>query len=259
VPTAEWRLVDDLDRARSATEQMAADEALLDSVAAGAPPALRLYRWDPPALSLGRFQPDDDVDHDACRRHGVEVVRRPTGGRGLLHGGDLTYAAVLPRPEGSAGGVDAVYAQIAACLIDGLRRVGVEAAIARHDGPAGPVCFAGQQGADLRVGERKVCGSAQVRRDGAVLQHGSILLDRLAIDETDLLRPAPGAGAVTRERLREATVTLGELGAPTDARVVADALVEGFAMTLDLRFHVTVDLEWRARPGRTEVSTARRG
>jgi lipoate-protein ligase A len=222
---------------------MAADEALLDSVAAGAPPALRLYRWVPPALSLGRFQPDDDVDVDACARLGVEVVRRPTGGQGLLHGADLTYAVALPRPEGAAGGVDAVYALLAGALIGGLARIGVEAAIARHDGPAGPVCFAGQQGADLRVGERKLCGSAQVRRDGAVLQHGSILLGRLPFDETDVLRPRPGAAATTRAQLRDATVTLAELGAPCDARVVADALVEGFAATLDLRFVLSVDLQ----------------
>jgi lipoate-protein ligase A len=229
---------------------MAADEALLESVAAGEPPALRLYRWAPPALSLGRFQPDDDVDVDACTRLGVEVVRRPTGGQGLLHGGDLTYAVALCRPDGAAGGVDAVYTLLAGALIDGLARIGVDAAIARHDGPAGPVCFAGQQGADLRVGERKVCGSAQVRRDGAVLQHGSILLTRLPFDETDVLRPRPGAPATTRAQLRDATVTLEELGAPTDARVVADALVEGFAATLDLRFALSIDLQSspRVRP-----------
>ena len=110
----------------------------------------------------------------------------------------------------------------------------MEAAVARHDGPAGPVCFAGQQGADLRVGERKLCGSAQVRRAGAVLQHGSILLERLPFDETDLLLSRPGTPGVTRARLRAATVTLGELGATTDPYEVADALVEGFRTTLDL-------------------------
>ena len=78
---------------------MAADLALLDAVAAGGPPALRVYQWSPPALSLGRFQPEDDVDHDACRRAGVEVVRRPTGGRALLHGGDLTYAVAVRPPR----------------------------------------------------------------------------------------------------------------------------------------------------------------
>jgi lipoate-protein ligase A len=227
---------------------MAADVALLESVAAGAPPALRLYGWDPPAVSLGHFQPDD-VDRDACARLGVDVVRRPTGGQGLLHGGDLTYAVVLPRPAGRAGGVVAVYDLLASCLIAGLARVGVEAAVARHDGPAGPVCFAGQQGADLRVGDAKVCGSAQVRRGGAVLQHGSILLRRLHFDETDLFRPRPGAAPVTREQLRAVTVTLAELGAPDDARTVADGLVEGFRETLDLDLTVGLDLPSSPRVG----------
>jgi lipoate-protein ligase A len=190
------------------------------------------------------------VDGAACDRLGVEVVRRPTGGRGLLHGADLTYAVAMPRPTGPDGGVDAVYRRLAGALIDGLQRLGVTAAVARHDGPSGPVCFAGQQGADLRVGERKLCGSAQVRRAGAVLQHGSILLDRLPFDETDLLVLRPGAPTltrVTRARLRTATVTLAELGATTDPYAVAHALVEGFRSTLDLDF--------TARVG----STARRG
>jgi lipoate-protein ligase A len=243
----EWRLVDDvdpdpghaLDAPIDAAGQMACDLALLAGVADGAPPALRFYRWNPPALSLGHFQPDADVDHDACRRLGVEVVRRPTGGRALLHGGDLTYAVALARPSGDAGKVDAVYGYLARGLIAGLARLGVDAAIARHDGPAGPVCFASQQGADLRVGDRKLCGSAQVRRGGAVLQHGSVLLRRLPFDETDLL-VAPGGGAAEREqskvRLRAATVTLEDLGAPTEPREVAAALAAGFADALDLSF-----------------------
>jgi len=243
---------------------MAADAALLDGVAAGGAPALRLYRWVPPALSLGRFQPDDDVDVDACARLGVDVVRRPTGGQGLLHGPDLTYAVAMPLPVGTAGSVDAVYRLLAGALIAGLAHLGVDAAIARHDGPAGPVCFAGQQGADLRVGDRKVCGSAQVRRDGAVLQHGSILLTRYPFDETDLLRPRPGSKPVTRAQLRDATVTLEELGASTDPRVVADALIHGFVTTLGLAFDLTVDLtvdlQSSPRPvARARVSTARRG
>jgi lipoate-protein ligase A len=246
-----WRLIDDLDASLDAAGQMAADEAMLDAVAAGAPSALRLYRWVPPALSLGRFQPIDDVDADACARLGVEVVRRPTGGQGLLHGGDLTYAVAMPLPAGTAGGVDAVYRWIADALIAGLARVGVTAAVARHDGPAGPVCFAGQQGADLRIDDRKVCGSAQVRRDGAVLQHGSILLTRLVFDETDLLHPRPGAPAVTRERLRAATVTLDDVGAPSDPYVVANAVIEGFEAVHGLTF----DLESTPRV----ASTTRRG
>jgi len=251
---ATWRLLDDLDAGIDAEGQMAADAALLADVAGGAPPALRLYRWVPPALSLGRFQPDTDVDRAACARLGVPVVRRPTGGRGLLHGGDLTYAVAMPRPAGAAGRVDAVYELLAAGLVAGLARLGVEAAVARHDGPSGPVCFAGQQGADLRVGERKLCGSAQVRQGGAVLQHGSILLERLPFDETSLMTAPPevGAvsslmtappevGAVTSAELQAATVTLAELGAPTGPHTVAAALVEGFAAALDLQFTSRVE------------------
>jgi lipoate-protein ligase A len=229
-----WRIVDDLGTSLDAAGQMAADLALLDEVAEGAPPALRVYRWSRPALSLGRFQRDDDVDDAGCRHHEVEVVRRPTGGRALLHGADLTYAVAMPRPSGAQGSVDAVYLLLAGALTVGLARLGVEAAVARSDGPAGPVCFASQQGADLRVGERKLCGSAQVHRDGVVLQHGALLLDRLPFDETDLLR---GAGmSEGRTRLRSATVTMQELGAPTDVRRVAGALVDGFAEALDLRW-----------------------
>jgi lipoate-protein ligase A len=83
VSTTAWRLLDDLDRDLDAVAQMQADLAVLEQVSAGAPPALRLYRWRPPALSLGRFQDDGDVDRDACDRFGIEIVRRPTGGRAL--------------------------------------------------------------------------------------------------------------------------------------------------------------------------------
>jgi lipoate-protein ligase A len=232
-----WRLLDDLHAPpRAAAGQMEADLALLGSVAAGREPALRLYRWAPPALSLGRFQPASDVDGDTCARLGVEIVRRPSGGRGLLHGADLTYAVALPRPPGASGRVSAVYELVAGALIAGLARLGVTASVARRDGPAGPVCFAAQQGADLRVGDRKLCGSAQARRDGAVLQHGSILLTRFEFDETDLLRAPADGPPLDRAGLRAATVTLEELGAPAGASEVAAALLEGFRDTLDVEF-----------------------
>ncbi|HXY94448.1 MAG TPA: biotin/lipoate A/B protein ligase family protein [Acidimicrobiia bacterium] len=229
-----WRLLDDLGRRSDADGQMAADVALLDEVAAGAPPALRLYRWAPPALSLGRFQPDAHVKTGVCARLGVEVTRRPTGGKALLHGADLTYAVALPRPAGRAGTVDGVYTRLAASLLAGLARLGVAAAVARHGaGPAaGPACATAMQGADLRVGERKLCGSAQARARGAVLQHGSILLDRLDFDESDLLV----VDRATCDSVRGATITMRELGAPHDPEVVGAAVVQGFAETLDVDF-----------------------
>lgn len=218
---------------------MEADLACLDDVAAGAAPVLRLYTWAGPALSLGRFQPESDVDWDACLARGVEVVRRPTGGRALLHGADLTYAVALPRPPGAAGHVDALYRTLARALIAGLAELGVTATIGSDRGPAGPACFAAAQGADLRVGDRKLCGSAQVQRGSAVLQHGSVLLDRLPFDELDLLtRPVPGDPVAERAHrdLRARSVTLRELGADPTPAVVGAAIVAGFAATLDLDF-----------------------
>jgi lipoate-protein ligase A len=216
---------------------MAADLACLDEVAAGESPVLRLYSWTPPALSLGRFQPETDVDLAACRRHGVEVVRRPTGGRALLHGGDLTYAVAMRRPSGAAGHVNALYGTIAGALIAGLAGLGVAAEIGADPGPSGSVCFAAAQGADLRVGDRKVCGSAQVQRGHVVLQHGSVLLHRLPFDELDLLTvEGPRDLEAERARLLDRSVTLAELGVASDPTVVAGSIVGGFETALDVTF-----------------------
>jgi lipoate-protein ligase A len=225
---------------------MAADLACLDEVVAGGPPVLRLYTWQPPALSLGRFQPETDVDREACAARGVEVVRRPTGGRALLHGADLTYAVALRRPPGPTGHVDALYRRLAGGLIAGLARLGVTATVGTDAGAAGPACFAAAQGADLRVGERKVCGSAQVQRGPVVLQHGSVLLDRLPFDELDLLARPPGRSdgdaARAHRTLRARSVTLTELGVVATPGAVASALTAGFAGTLDLDFGSRVRL-----------------
>ena len=136
---------------------------------------------------------------------------------------------------------------LAGGLIAGPGRASASTAeVARHDGPAGPVCFAAQQGADLRVGDRKLCGSAQVRRRGAVLQHGSILLDRLPFDETDLLVACPGTPTVTRAPARRHRHAGRSCGVADRPRVVADAVVEGFRTALDL--------DLRPRPHRGRVA-----
>jgi lipoate-protein ligase A len=240
---SEWRLVDDIGVARDAAAQMDADLACLDEVAAGAPPVLRFYRWSGPALSLGRFQPEDDVDRDACWQRGVEVVRRPTGGRALLHGADLTYAVAMPRPAGEAGHIEALYRRLAGALIAGLAELGVTATIGSDRGASGPACFSVAQGADLRVGDRKLCGSAQVQRGGVVLQHGSILLDRLPFDELDLLHPDSRRQEVEEARrvLRARSVTLRELGVEWSSAAVASAIAGGFVAALDLEFVSRVD------------------
>src|SRR5436190_3445677 len=143
---AGWRLL--LDPPAEGVWNMAVDEVLLDGVAAGsAPPTLRFYAWSPACLSLGYFQPFSVVNLEGCRGLGVEVVRRPTGGRAILHDRELTYSVVLPASTlGHDGGVLPSYRRLSVALQDGLRRLGITAMLAPESAaggsPAhGPACF----------------------------------------------------------------------------------------------------------------------
>src|ERR1700730_5264647 len=178
---AAWRLL--LDPPAAGGWNMAVDEVLLDGVAEGsAPPTLRFYEWTPPCLSLGYFQPIDVVDVDGCRALGVEVGRRPAGGRAILHDRELTYSVALPASVlGHDGGVLPSYYRLSLALQDGLRRLGVPAVLAPESaasGPTahGPVCFDRPSAHEILLHGRKLVGSAQMRRGGAILQHGSILI-----------------------------------------------------------------------------------
>ncbi len=219
---------------RSGAANMALDAATLAAVEAGeAPPTLRLYGFEPPALSLGYGQPDDDVDREACRRLGIDVVRRPTGGRAVLHEHEFTYALVVPiadpRFPPTVAGSYQVVAEALREALAALGARGVELATRRAAAAGGPVCFAAPARAELLVGGRKVAGSAQRRGRRAFLQHGSILLDpdpaRLAAclrgAEPDRLAAAmvglahlPGLGLVTPGRVAVAVerALAGRLG-----------------------------------------------
>lgn len=175
--------------AHDAASNMALDEAIARAVGAGAsPPTLRLYGWDPPAVSIGYFQEvEGEVDMDFCEANGIGVVRRLTGGGAVLHTrGELTYSlAVSDRDPAVPQDVQGSYMKICAPFVSALRELGA------------PACFRPIN--DIEVGGRKVSGNAQTRRFGAVLQHGTILLD---IDERLL-----GALRAKREKLRERGIT----------------------------------------------------
>jgi lipoate-protein ligase A len=158
---------------------MALDEALASSAAAGGEATLRVYSFDPPAITIGRFQAIEGfVDIDACGSHGVEVTRRPTGGLAILHKDDFTYC--VTRPAGAPGGTDKErhFKRIAEGIIAALRSLGIEADIAAYDGsaPADGWCFEREFGVDIEWWSRKICGSAQRISGGSVLQHGSLFL-----------------------------------------------------------------------------------
>jgi lipoate-protein ligase A len=160
---------------------MGLDEALLDAVAEDPSFALlRTYGWTEPTLSLGYFQPLAQVHADP-RWHGVSVVRRPTGGGAIWHHHELTYALVVPAAYAQARPATALYHAVHSALAAVLRRHGVEAAARGPGPPAEPatrpfLCFADRDPEDLVCRGAKIVGSAQRRRSGAILQHGSMLL-----------------------------------------------------------------------------------
>jgi lipoyl(octanoyl) transferase len=160
---------------------MARDEALLELVAADpAAAAFRTYGWTEPTLSLGYFQSIAEVEASP-RWRSLPVVRRPTGGGALLHDQEVTYAIVLPRRHALYRQAGAMYAVVHAAILDLLAEQGIAA---RRRGDSEPregrprpfLCFADRDPEDVVSGPTKLVGSAQRRRSGAVLQHGSVLL-----------------------------------------------------------------------------------
>ncbi len=173
-----WRFIRD-DPAPGAWN-MAIDEALMESVRAGAAPALRFYGWSPPCLSFGRNQPAAGrYDRDRLREMGVDVVRRATGGRAVLHDEELTYSVVLR--DRALGGPRRAYELVNRVLAAALDELGAAVTVQAHDGRAAPVpstvpCFAEPVPGEILVAGRKLVGSAQARKHGVLLQHGSIPL-----------------------------------------------------------------------------------
>jgi lipoate-protein ligase A len=175
-----WRLIPLLEA--SGDVQMAIDSWLLKQHQSGHPPALRFYTWSPPAISLGYHQQKypEHWQHLVWQGEKLDLVRRPTGGRAVLHQGDLTYAVVTSDViSGFVGSRVQVYQKICEFLIQGWRSLGIEL----QYGTAGrgyihnPNCFGTATGADLILPDgTKLIGSAQLRRGAAILQHGSIRL-----------------------------------------------------------------------------------
>lgn len=191
---------------------MAVDHALLERAATADEAVLRIYSWARPTLSLGMHE-RARVRPEALVFAGVDIVRRPTGGRALLHHREVTYSVTAPARGSSLG---ESYRAINLILLDALRRLGVSATAAERAGrplrPDAAACFAEPSAGELVVDGRKLVGSAQRRDEHALLQHGSILLenDQAMVaqlrGQTDELPPA----ATLRETLGR-TVSVGEV------------------------------------------------
>ena len=215
-----WRLL--LDGPASGAWNMGVDEVLLLSAGERGWASLRFYRWRRPCLSLGYAQACEAALRTACARVGLEVVRRATGGRAVLHGGDLTYTLAAP-PEALPDGLRATCELVAGALVAGLRALGVDAerSDARRAHSEAFDCFQVPGLDELCAGGRKLVGSAQRRTRRGVLQHGSIRL-----------RPDPAALRLAAGLDPGAATSLSELGCRASPQAVQAALCEAFAAVL---------------------------
>lgn len=178
-PPSTVRLYRDLSP-RPGALNMAIDQALLERAAGAGECWLRLYTWSPPCLSFGRHEPAERrYDRERIAREGLDVVRRPTGGRAVWHAGELTYA--LAAPAGAMGGLREAYREVHRVLLHALGCLGADVALAedvKSPGLDTGSCFARPVGGEIVAPGGKVVGSAQVREGGGLLQHGSILLEQ---------------------------------------------------------------------------------
>ena len=194
---------------------MATDEALLDHADRTGVATLRLYSWSPPCLSFGRHEAAlRRYNRELIERMGVDVVRRPTGGRAVWHEDEVTYAVAAPIAE--FGSLSASYCAIHERLAAALRLLGLaptlapQASVPRLDSRG--ACFAAPVGGEVLIGGKKVVGSAQVRRGRAFLQHGSILLGGSQDTIRSVSREAvPPEGATTLSAALGRSVSFAEV------------------------------------------------
>lgn len=206
-----WYFIDSGDC--SPSYNMALDEALLEWHSTGKiPPVIRFYGWNPPTLSIGYFQKaEKEINMDVVESLGIGFVRRPTGGRGVLHEHELTYSVIVSEDHPAMPTtVTEAYRVISEGILKGFHRLGMEAyfAVPRTEAekeslknPRSSVCFDAPSWYELVVEGRKVAGSAQTRQRGVILQHGSILLD---LDEDKLFSLFKYANERVKERMQKA-------------------------------------------------------
>ena len=241
-PIATWRLLVTAPLAHDGATNMAIDEAILSGVAAGqSPPTLRFYAWEPPCVSIGYAQSMHEVvDLDACRRDGVTWVRRPTGGRAILHIDELTYSVTAPSSEQRVqGGVVESYRRLSQGLLVGFRVLGLDAVQAKvmeeKATDLSAACFDVPSHYEITALGRKLVGSAQVRRQNAILQHGALPLAGDLTRLVDYLRLSGAECAGLRAELQRRAITLEDaLGRKVSMMEVAEALTQGFAQALNL-------------------------
>jgi lipoate-protein ligase A len=225
---------------------MAVDEAMLEHVGRGESlPTLRLYAWDPPCLSLGYAQPFADVDAARLGQRGWEVVRRPTGGRAILHTDELTYSITAPLDEPRvAGSLLESYNRLATALLKAVQLLEMPVEINEQsadgrNGASGPVCFEVPSAYEITVNGKKLIGSAQARRRQGVLQHGTLPLkgDLARITDSLVFGDETLRARAAISLLERATTVESALGHEVSCEAANQAFVTGFESELGIIFH----------------------
>ena len=201
----------------NAYKNMAIDEALLNSGI----PTLRLYKWKPSAISIGYFQSmEEEVNMDACHRNGINVIRRITGGGAVYHDsiGEITYSIVLPASMFPS--IPESYKAIGRCLINGFERIGLEAEYAGIN--------------DIVVNGKKISGSAQTRRHGIILQHGTILL-KVNVKKMFSLLKVTEKKIMDKEikRVEERVTSIEKEIGKVNEEEIKEAIIKGFQIGLN--------------------------
>lgn len=228
---------------------MALDEAILTTVGSkNALPTMRLYAWEPACLSLGHAQPVSDVNQAALQANAWDLVRRPTGGRAILHTDELTYAVIAAQDEPLvAGSILESYQRIASGLLRALVHMNLKAqadqeyALPAGAQPKAPICFEVPSNYEITVAGKKLIGSAQARKLGGVLQHGSLPLYG---DLTRITRALVYSGEEERQiaaqrLLGHATTAESILGQPVEWQAAADSFQCAFEECFNIRFEIS--------------------
>jgi lipoate-protein ligase A len=240
---------------------MALDRAMLDLVCDVGRPTFRVYRWQPWCVSLGFHQSETTMDKDRLKERGIDLVRRPTGGRAVFHAEELTYGVVLPSVSWAGRtSIEEFHRLISEGLCRGLEALGLSASLekrspdlrAHYRTPLSASCFSAAARHEIEIEGKKIVGSAQRRTQTGILQHGSILLGEAHADLPDFFA---GIDPDERERMKQSirnrTATIrGHTGRQVTAKEAADRIRKGMEEVLGIRFETSEPNEEEKRLAR---------
>lgn len=240
-----WRLLKL--ETHDAYTNMAIDEAILTARTRNlAPNTIRFYRWNPSAVSIGKFQNvENEVQLDKCKKYGVDIVRRITGGGTVYHDteGEITYSVVANKKDLKAENINAVYAKFYDGIAEALRSLGINADFNEGNAKTCP---------NLTVNSKKISGSAQSHKKGVVLQHGTLLID-VDLEEMFTFLRVPWAKTcieVINVAKNKITSIKKELGKTVSVEEVNNVLSEGFKKALNIQL-----LEGELTPYENEIAS----